>query len=92
MCAREGVVTVFRDGFPETQILEETPLRSLPLLHVESIRLQDENECPEGVCRRRPPEVGDVNYLSIEEERRLGVLPKVLAADWCGEFEPKSPA
>jgi len=44
-----------------------------------------------GVCRRRPPELGPVVRQSDGEDwRTYGEWPRVMACDWCGEFEQRA--
>jgi len=41
-----------------------------------------------GECRRHPPQIGDlINRDTHEEERLFGDFPRVMAGDWCGEFQ-----
>ncbi|TET32868.1 MAG: hypothetical protein E3J72_18740 [Planctomycetota bacterium] len=57
-----------------------------------SVELTGKEQCidhVEGECRRQPPVVGDYFKGSGDEdtdEHGFGEFPKVLGADWCGEF------
>lgn len=48
----------------------------------------EETESIEGECRRHPPQVGDA--VEGQREHRLGLFPRVLIFQWCGEFKAKS--
>ena len=51
----------------------------------ESSRSEPWNESEPGECRRYPPEVGDM----VNDERWFGDFPRVMACEWCGEFEER---
>lgn len=40
-----------------------------------------------GECHRRPPAFGPL--VEAIGTRTLGEFPRILAADWCGEFSPR---
>lgn len=48
------------------------------------------DECLPGECRRRCPALGPmVTDRYGDEQRHFGEWPKVLASDWCGEFQKR---
>ncbi|HQL76544.1 MAG TPA: hypothetical protein PLD58_25505 [Phycisphaerae bacterium] len=51
------------------------------------------SECMEGECRRNPPRLGMLlTDRNGDDFRHYGEWPKVMAADWCGEFKPRQNA
>ena len=47
------------------------------------------DDCLPGVCRRHPPLLGELVEKAEYAElwRSYGEWPKVMACDWCGDFE-----
>jgi len=60
-----------------------------PMDEEESQIPKDGDDCLPGVCRRHPPLLGElvVNERDKEPWRTYGEWPKVMACDWCGEFQ-----
>ena len=45
-----------------------------------------------GECRLLPPQIGDlIKRGTDDEERWFGNFPRVMAGDWCGQFQPREP-
>ena len=50
----------------------------------------DSGAC-EGECRRHPPHLGDLVPKKDDDFwRTYGIWPRVIGADWCGEFERRA--
>jgi len=50
----------------------------------------DWREDLDGECRRHTPALGEIiTRQDGDEERWYGEWPRVMAGNWCGEFEPR---
>ena len=46
------------------------------------------DEAQPGECRIYPPQVGDLIHRGTDDEQRwYGNFPRVMAGDWCGQFQ-----